>query len=548
MSGPSITAPTPRAERIDTPERRIGRRLGGGVIMIAGPDGSGKTTLAQGLAKTWLADAPVLLVHHRRGIGKLPARKPRGSTTEPHRHAAYPAVVSLGKTFYLFADFLYGWLVTIRPFVRAGGWVILQRDWWDLLVDPRRYRLHPFPRLGRLLGRLLPRPDLTLVLDADPDAILARKAELPAEELARQRAAWREVFPPDESHVYLDAARPSDAVLDRAAADLSRIMGEHGSRHALGWFSIPRGRDARWLLPRGSRAIARTSLDLYQPTALRARIGWEIGCALSSLGGFRLLPRGAAPARAIRELVDDYVPTGGSLAVMRRNHAGGAIVLIVAADGSAVAVAKVATDKHGQDALAHEADRIERFGSLLPHPLAAPRILGRAQGALVMEAVRWHARWRPWRMPEDVAFALGAFFRAESTATPNGRTGLSHGDVAPWNLLRINDQWILIDWEEARADRPAFYDLMHFLVRSRSLLGRPSTRDLVEGIRWNKGWIGSAVGAYAQGAGLSAAEAWPSLLAYLEGDVQDRNRQRVLSDLSIYTRPSVRLAEEEFRA
>src|SRR5687768_537991 len=131
----------------------------GGVIMVAGPDGSGKTTLAHGLAQTVLADVPVLQVHHRRGIGRLPGRQLRGPTTEPHRHAPYPTVVSLGKTFYLFADFLYGWLATIRPFVRSGGWVILQRDWWDLLVDPKRYRLRPMPRLGRLLGRLLPEPD-----------------------------------------------------------------------------------------------------------------------------------------------------------------------------------------------------------------------------------------------------------------------------------------------------------------------------------------------------------------------------------------------------
>jgi thymidylate kinase len=511
-----------------------GWRRRGGVIMIAGPDGSGKTTLAQGLAQTWFADAPVLLVHHRRGIGMLPGRQPRGPTTEPHRHSPYPTVVALGKTFYLFVDFLFGWLATIRPFVRSGGWVILQRDWWDLLVDPKRYRLRPIPRLGRFLGRLLPEPDLTLILEADPDVIRHRKAELPCEELARQTAEWRKVRPPSKSCIYLDARRPPGEVLQRAAAELARRMCEQGaSRHMAGWLAVPPAHDPRWLLPRGSRSVARGGLDVYQPVTVKARIGWELARTLSAVGIFRLLPRGAAPPQAVTQLVDAHVPVGGSFAVARANHAGRFVVLIVAADGAPVAVAKVATDQEGRDALAREASNLEELGALLPAPLSAPRILGRADGALVMEAVHWQPRWRSWRMPEDVAFALGAFFRAGSAALANGtRAGPSHGDVAPWNLLKTSDGWVLVDWEDARAARAPFYDLMHYLAQSRTLLGRPSTRELVEGVAGTKGWIGAAVVAYARGAQLSVDDAWPNLLAYLNDNVGDADRRRLLAELT----------------
>jgi thymidylate kinase len=506
----------------------------GGVIMVAGPDGSGKTTLAHGLAQMVLADVPVLQVHHRRGIGRLPGRQPRGPTTEPHRHAPYPTVVSLGKTFYLFVDFLYGWLATIRPFVRSGGWVILQRDWWDLLVDPKRYRLRSMPRLGRFLGRLLPEPDLTLILEADPDIILDRKAELPPEELARQRAAWRAVRPPGDACAYVDAALPAREVLRCAASELARRMSEQGgSRHASGWVAIPRVRDARWVLPRGSGSVARASLGVYQPVTAKARIGWELARALSSLGAFRVLPRGATPPRAVRELVDPYVPAGGSLAVARTNHAGRFVALILGADGSPVAVAKIATDDEGRSALAREASNLEQLGGLLPRPLSAPRILGRAEGALVVEAVRWQARWRPWRMPEDVALALGAFFRKRSAADADGtRSGLSHGDVAPWNLLKTSDRWVLVDWEDAGVSRPPFHDLMHFLAQSSTLLGSPSPRELVDGIARNRGWIGRAVAAYARGAQLSAADAWSYLLAYLQANIDDPDRRGLLKELT----------------
>jgi thymidylate kinase len=515
------------------------------VVLVAGPDGSGKTTLVQGLARTVFAGCPVLLVHHRRGIGLLPRRQPQGDTTQPHRHAPYPTVVSLAKTVYLFFDFLVGWLATIRPAVRSGTWVILQRDWWDLLVDPLRYRLRPIPRLGRFLGRLLPRPDLTLVLEADADVILARKAELPAAELSRQRAAWRELFPAGRRAVYLDAGRPAGEVLRRAAVAIGdRISEQGGSRHAVGWAALPSAHEPRWLLPRGSASVARAGLGVYHPVTLRARVGWEAARTLASLGGFRMLPRGPAPSGELRAVIDRYVPPGGALATARTNHAGRSIALIMAADGSDVAVAKIAAREEARSALLREAANLERLGGLLPPPLSAPKILDRREDVLVLEAVAWRARWRPWHVPEEVAFALGAFFRYGSETGDRHGVGLSHGDVAPWNLLQTSDGWVLIDWEDAQEMQAPFYDLLHFLVQAHALLGRPSRRALLRGMLRQEGWIGAAVAAYARGARISVDAAVPNLLLYLHESIQRIDgsapdgrigiaaRQRLLQELS----------------
>jgi thymidylate kinase len=519
----STTSSCPATVGALRPGRSDMERLrGGGVIRVAGPDGSGKTTLTRELARTVFADGPVLLVHHRRGIGRLPARQSLGPTTEPHRHTPYPSLVALGKTAYLFFDFLVGWFATIRPLARSGAWVILQRDWWDLLVDPRRYRLRPIPRLGRFLGRLLPACDLTLVLEADADVILARKAELPAEELARQRAAWRDLFPPSPSCVYLDAAQPATEVLRCAAVAIAQGLSDQGgSRHAAGWVALPPGHEPRWWLPRGPRSVAKAGLNVYHPVTLKGRIGWEAARSMSSLGGFRVLPRVAAPPQAIREAAEPYIPTGGSLSVAGTNHAGRAVALIVAADGSSVAVAKIATHDEGRQALGREARNLERLRGLLSPPLSAPRILGRGDGVLVLEAVQWQARWQPWRMPEDVAFALGAFFRSGAGALADRYYfGLSHGDVAPWNLLKTSAGWVLIDWEDAQERQAPFYDLVHFLVQSHALLGRPSQRVLLRGLLENKSWIGAAVAAYARGAQMSADTVRPHLFTYLEESIE----------------------------
>src|SRR6266511_631969 len=125
------------AERVEppslAPDNERSRR--GGVLLLAGPDGVGKTTLSRALEETVLVDRPLLHVHHRRGVGVLPARKPQGPTSEPHRHPPYGRPVSAGKLLCLYLDFILVFVTRPRPFGSAGGWGILQRNWWDLPVD-----------------------------------------------------------------------------------------------------------------------------------------------------------------------------------------------------------------------------------------------------------------------------------------------------------------------------------------------------------------------------------------------------------------------------
>jgi hypothetical protein len=143
-----------------------------------------------------------------------------GPVTEPHADPPYPVILSLAKTGYLFLDFLLGWAFRVRPWVRRGGWVVLERGWWDIAVDPRRYRLRAPARTAWLLGRFLPAPDLTVVLEAPDTVLLSRKRELPAEELGRQRDAWRNGLPGGARPVYLDASLPALELAERVGREL----------------------------------------------------------------------------------------------------------------------------------------------------------------------------------------------------------------------------------------------------------------------------------------------------------------------------------------
>jgi thiamine kinase-like enzyme len=83
----------------------------------------------------------------------------------------------------------------------------------------------------------------------------------------------------------------------------------------------------------------------------------------------------------------------------------------------------------------------------------------------------------------------------------------AHGDFAPWNLLRTEGGWVLLDWEHASESKPPFFDLWHYFMQAHSLLGRPNARALVDGVRKGDGWVGIALAQYARGSQRSPAEA-----------------------------------------
>jgi Phosphotransferase enzyme family len=502
-----------------TPDRLIGslsastgrwyRRLTqptGLFILVVGPDGSGKSSLAEAVPALCMGPFRRWKHFHWRP-GLLPRAGallgvPLADPSDPHARPPHGVLASVASLVYHWLDFFVGGWLWIMPWKFRSGLVVVERGWWDMAIDPRRYRIAAPAALVRLLGNLLPQPDLVIALEAPSDVLTARKSEIEPVELERQTRAWRSLALRHTKQVALDAARPEAEVRATAREEVFSALTQRASwRLGQGWVALPSPSSPRWLLPRGPRATARSGLSVYQPVTFVGRAGWEAGRSLATLGLFRLLPRGGSPPEGVRALVAPYMPRGATLAVMRTNHANRYVASIIDPGGEPLSVAKVALDDAGDAALGREAEGIETYGKLLASPLRAPRVLERAPGVLLLEAVRWSARLRPWVLAPDVALGLGRAFAASSDG---GDRGLAHGDVAPWNVLWTRDGWVLIDWEDSRADAPPFFDLFHFLIQGAVLLRRPSLRGFV-GVAPRASWMRDAIRAYARGAGLPAS-------------------------------------------
>jgi energy-coupling factor transporter ATP-binding protein EcfA2 len=494
-------------------------------VLVVGPDGSGKSTLARNLPE--LCDEAfrrTLRYHWRPEFLPTPARllgtgKP--NPAQPHGRPSHSRAASLLLLGYYWLDMALGGWLRVWPFRMRTGLFVNERGWWDIAVDPRRYRLSVPPWLIRALGALLPHPDLALILDSSPQVLLQRKSETSEGELQRQLSVWRDGLPHRIRTVHLDASRPLGEVQQTARDTVLGLLEARATaRLGAGWAAPPPGRSGRWLLPRAPRRTARAGLAVYQPVTTRGLLGWEAARLLSSFGGFRLLPRGAGPPREVRQALARHLPSRGTLAVARTTHPGRYIALLLDAAGTCRGVAKVSTDAEGGRALDREAAAIASLGRLLQPPVMPPTVVAHEPGMLLMEPVPWRPRLRPWWLDEEVARVLGGLFRA-GAAGGAASAGPAHGDCAPWNLLWTGRGWVLIDWEDAAPDAPAFLDLFHYIVQAHAILERPSWRAVLDGVGDGRGWVGRAVRAYAEGAGLAVADAPGRLATYLR-DVEER--------------------------
>jgi thymidylate kinase len=178
------------------------RRRGVSVALL-GPNGVGKSTLAEGLRRGFPLGARVLHM----GIWKRAT-----ATSGPARLAEV-----LARPFRLWA------ISALAHYHQARGrLVIYDRYVYEARLPPKP----PLVGAKRLylggIALLMPRPDATVVLDVPGDVAYLRKQENPPEELEAERRVYAELAAREPRAELVDASRGPDAV----RADVTAIVWE----------------------------------------------------------------------------------------------------------------------------------------------------------------------------------------------------------------------------------------------------------------------------------------------------------------------------------
>jgi len=197
----------------------------GFMVVILGPDGSGKSSVIRKISQTFAEKSAIKLFHLRPALGRATTTKEGGyPVTDPHKSPPYGLFVSGIKILYFLFDYGVGYLVKIQPLLRQQMIVFFDRYYHDLLVDPRRYRYGGPMWLARLAGKMIPSPDMFLLLDASPEVLQGRKQEVSFAETARQREAYLQFVLAQKNGVVVDASQALNQVVTTCHQEILNVM------------------------------------------------------------------------------------------------------------------------------------------------------------------------------------------------------------------------------------------------------------------------------------------------------------------------------------
>jgi thymidylate kinase len=214
------------------------------VVALVGPDGTGKSTIAarlptvlDGSVKTiYAGDNPEggdlalastrVLWWFRRRTGGRPVHGPP-PLERPARGSRGRRLINAPRSLFLMANQCAEEWARLRRATRwaaHGQVVVLDRsylhDYWhhDVAAPDRSLlqRLH-----GWWLRRVLPRPELTIVLDAPAEVLYARKPQGTVAALAHRRAEYADLEALTAATVVIDATPPL-AQVEAAVAGVIR--------------------------------------------------------------------------------------------------------------------------------------------------------------------------------------------------------------------------------------------------------------------------------------------------------------------------------------
>jgi thymidylate kinase len=155
-------------------------------VAFLGPDGAGKSSVVDAIGAVLEAALPRSVCW---GFAVSPTRLMKRSVTstdQPHALPSRSLATSLVRAAYWLLFYIVGY--PYLHLIKARSTLVINdRHFVDILVDQKRYRYGGPVWVLQLIWRLMPKPELVILLDAPPDVLQSRKQEVAFEVTAKQR-------------------------------------------------------------------------------------------------------------------------------------------------------------------------------------------------------------------------------------------------------------------------------------------------------------------------------------------------------------------------
>lgn len=210
------------------------------LVAIVGPDGVGKSTLISNLVMPlelafWRRHK---LFHWRPNV--IAPKPDNGPETNPQGKVVRGKLFSIIHLIGFFLDYCIGYPLVIRPLLAKSNFVVFDRYFHDVLVDPVRYRYGGPMWFAKFLSRFVPEPDIVFVLEADTDLIWRRKPELSQNEIDRQRAAYQQLRFRHSRVVTIKTGVDLEESIGEASQAVASYMKDRFDRRLGGWLTPSR--------------------------------------------------------------------------------------------------------------------------------------------------------------------------------------------------------------------------------------------------------------------------------------------------------------------
>ena len=145
-------------------------------IVFLGCDGSGKSSQINSLINSKLN----INVFRNYSVYHLYNKQfsKKNSPQLPYQKTSYNLTLSFVKILFLYFKFLFNYFFELYPRIRSSHLIISDRYYQDVIIDPKRYRIGHLKSFLNLIFKLLPKPDLIIILDSTVGSLIKRQNEI----------------------------------------------------------------------------------------------------------------------------------------------------------------------------------------------------------------------------------------------------------------------------------------------------------------------------------------------------------------------------------